>query len=435
MLAVKSMTLNFPKMSSSEEKIVFMTLCLSYVFYLTGLLYIVGSVVGWCLFFILLLRWFVEGRFKETACVPVTIWIWVLGMMLMLLALLIGHSNYDLGMGQTIKSSIGWAKGWALLALFPLLGALIHINPALIVRGCCILASQSILFFILGALGVIVGFNGPLYLSPAILIGGPESAFEVNLYGMNPETGKARWSFFAPWAPAAGLMSCLYLIICSQEKNRFWKRAGVLGAFVMCLFCQSRAGWAIFLGLIPLLFFIKHVANPIFILISGLALSTLVLLGQPAIEGALDVHQQVKDSRADSTRVREALATIAVQRWESEAPIWGHGIVERGPKMVEHMPIGSHHSWYGLLFVKGIVGFLALAIPLGITLIYLLVASVKDSSVHAALLILLVISGYSFFENLEVLAYLYWPALLWLGISLNPLKSSQITRSAEGVTV
>ena len=44
--------------------------------------------------------------------------------------------------------------------------------------------------------------------------------------------------------------------------------------------------------------------------------------------------------------------------------IWGHGTVERGPHIVEYMPIGSHHTWNGLLFVKGMVGYAGLAVPM-----------------------------------------------------------------------
>ena len=36
----------------------------------------------------------------------------------------------------------------------------------------------------------------------------------------------------------------------------------------------------------------------------------------------------------------------------------GTRIVERGPHLVEFMPIGSHHTWYSLLFVKGSSGAL-----------------------------------------------------------------------------
>jgi len=34
-----------------------------------------------------------------------------------------------------------------------------------------------------------------------------------------------------------------------------------------------------------------------------------------------------------------------------------------GAQVVERMPIGSHHTWVGLLFTYGLVGFIAQATP------------------------------------------------------------------------
>lgn len=139
-------------------------------------------------------------------------------------------------------------------------------------------------------------------------------------------------------------------------------------------------------------------------------------------------------SRPGSTRVRPALANIAVQRWWHEVPIWGHGIVERGPKVVEHMPIGTHHSWYGLLFTKGIVGAVALAVPMFISAIYLLFEAQFSRKAASGFGLMLILVLYSFFEKLGILAYLYWPALLWIGWSLNPLNTFDKER-VEGMAL
>ena len=72
---------------------------------------------------------------------------------------------------------------------------------------------------------------------------------------------------------------------------------------------------------------------------------------------------------------------------------------------------------------KGIVGLLALAIPLSITAIYLVLNSFRNPINYTATLMCVVFICYSFFENLEILSFLYWPALLWIGIALNPMKS------------
>ena len=124
-----------------------------------------------------------------------------------------------------------------------------------------------------------------------------------------------------------------------------------------------------------------------------------------------------KGARAGSSRVRATLGRIAVDRWEKEAPIWGHGVVEPGPHLVAYMPIGSHHTWFGLLFVKGAVGFVALAIPLLWSFLDLVIKAQNSDTARTGLSIVLVLFLYTFGENLEILAYLIWPGLVLLGLA------------------
>ncbi len=412
-------------LNSTEEKLIWYGLTLTYPFFAFGGLYVMGSVIGWMIFAIVLLRWYVNGK-DELAIIPIIVWIWIMGGLLMFVALLVAHSNWDLGLAKTIKSSIGWAKGWALLPLFLFLGAFVDIKPKLIIRAICILSFHTLIFAVMTFVLYKSGINGDLFISPLQVIGGPgESFFKVSFFGFNPESGVGRWRFFTPWAPAAGFMACLFLIFSCQEKDPFWKRVGILGSFVMCLLSQSRAGWAIYIALLPLCLLSKYFRNPVCLLILGVAIPVILLLGEPVFNWLNTSYLDLKASRPNSTRVRKTLEALALQRWESEAPIWGHGIVEKGPKIVEAMPIGTHHSWFGLLFVKGIVGFSALAIPLVYTSIYLLWHSLKSKICYHAGLMLAVIISYSFFENLEILSFIFWPALLWIGISLNPLKSGE----------
>jgi hypothetical protein len=138
------------------------------------------------------------------------------------------------------------------------------------------------------------------------------------------------------------------------------------------------------------------------------------------LTAASNFWDNFKGARAGSTRVRFALKRIAVRRWEEEAPIWGHGIVEPGPHLVEAMPIGSHHTWAGLLFVKGIVGFLSLAIPMAATMVTLIWRASNPrfqlGSVGLSMIVILLM--YTFGENLEILVYLYWPGMVMMGLAL-----------------
>lgn len=405
-----------------EEKLITGSLVMTYPIYVIGGLYITGSLLAYAVLALVLLRAFMEGE-NPFSSVPAAVWLWVVGMLVMLISLWVAHGQWSLGMTQTIKSSVGWAKGWALMALFPLIGAILNIQPEKFVRCICVVAKHTAIFAMITFALYIIKVPGHLFTSPLWILGGAgDTFFNVSLYGLNPETGAGRWQFFAPWAPAAGFLSCIFVIFCLLEKDPHWRNWGVFGCVLMVLLCQSRAGWAIFIVIVPLFLLGRFSFNPWVLLTIGLFVPILLLLGEPIWEFGMDAYQQVKEARPASTRVRAALENIAYQRWQSEAPIWGHGVVESGPKLVEFMPIGSHHSWYGLLFVKGIVGLLALAIPLAASVFLLLVNQQHSDYLRACLCMLLVIVCYSFFENLEILVYLYWPALFWLGLSFRNLK-------------
>lgn len=142
------------------------------------------------------------------------------------------------------------------------------------------------------------------------------------------------------------------------------------------------------------------------------------LLFEPNSHAVLTLLDDIKGARADSTRVRAALGNIALYRWQSEAYWFGHGVVESGTHLVEFMPIGSHHNWYGLLFVKGMSGFLAFAIPFHLTIGTLIVKAQYQVSSRLALGMCLMIACFSFSENVEALAYMTWPAWLLIGVGL-----------------
>jgi hypothetical protein len=217
----------------------------------------------------------------------------------------------------------------------------------------------------------------------------------------------------------------MYLIFALSDKRKFWKWMGIISAMVMILTSKSRLALAAAMFVWPVVIAVGEARRPGMWFLATLGL----LLLTPAAQGILDwidaTLNSVKSMRADSTRVRELLGDIAVYRWWHEAPIWGHAIVERGPHAVEFMPIGSHHTWYGLLFVKGIVGAIALAIPLLWSLIeFAILAFTRSAAGRIAFAMVLLMTFYSIGENLEILAYLIWPGLIVMGIAARELKEA-----------
>lgn len=408
-----------------EERVVWYSITLTYVFYLLGALYIVAPVVGWILLMYMVKKmWFQNETTPadEVIKIPFGVWIWVVCMLLMLLALWVGHIDWALGPAKTIKSTIGWAKGWALMAVFPLIGCL-SIRPEIIYRASAYVCLQTLCIFPFLLMAFVVGLPQDLYISPLKIVGGPGSEFfRVSLYSITPEGG-VRWFLFAPWAPALGFIASIFLLFSLQQKNK-WFWIGLVGSLLMILICKSRLALVVALLLPVALYFLSRMTQ--FVVFVQAAIGSLIAgVAAPTLITYLDnLRDGFRAARIDSSRVRDALGRIAIERWESEAIIWGHGIVERGPHLVQFMPIGSHHSWYGLLFVKGVVGFIALAIGLLYSFIELVIKSQSSKTASVGLGVVIILFLYTFGENLEILSYLFWPGLIILGIAHNePLMS------------
>src|SRR6056297_2228826 len=124
------------------ETLIWHALSLTWPFYAFGALYVVGPVLAWILAAIAGLSLYlgpaIRHDLRATGPIPAVVWAWIGGMAVMLLALWVGHVGWGLGLTRTIKSSIGWAKGWALLALFPLVGAVLPIRRDVLIRGQCV---------------------------------------------------------------------------------------------------------------------------------------------------------------------------------------------------------------------------------------------------------------------------------------------------------
>lgn len=213
---------------NTEELIVWYAILGTWPAYLTGTLYVVAPVIAWSLFFLLIKRCvfnILGGPGSDNhQHKPVITWIaclWVLGMVFMEVALVGGLVNHHFGLGTIIKSSIGWAKGWALFAIFILIGGL-NIRSELVVRACSFVCIHSLLWFPITFLAWIIGFQQVLFISPVQVVGGPgPEFFEVRLYEIDPSSGWPRWRLFTPWAPALGMVANTYFVLCLFEKTSY----------------------------------------------------------------------------------------------------------------------------------------------------------------------------------------------------------------------
>ncbi|BAY33482.1 hypothetical protein NIES2107_53780 [Nostoc carneum NIES-2107] len=406
------------KPSNFPETIVWYSIIGTYFFYLIGGLYILAPVVAWVLLIYLFYKiWQADEHTPDIEKINLSwaMWLWIMGMLVMQLAVIIGHLDFNLGTAMLIKSSIGWAKGWALLAIFPLIGYL-NIRPQLIYRAVCIVGLQTLIILPVCILAYFLHLPQELYVSPLEIVGGPgPEFFNVMLYEIELD-GTPRWRLFTPWAPALGLVANVYFVLALQEKNNKWRWCGIIACVIMSLISKSRLALISLPIVLATSWGLSNLTQPIFLIFLGFTSFLISLFVSPLLNTLNELWDKVKGARAASTRVRAALWRIAFERWH-DAPIWGHGIVERGPHLVEYVVIGSHSTWASLLFVKGIVGLISFVIPLFFSFLDV-VFKAKDSKVaRVSLSILIILLFATFGENLEMLVYLFWPGLVLMGIA------------------
>ena len=405
------------KPENPPEAIVWYAMIFQYLWFLLGATYVVGSVVGWLLFFCLLIRmWFQDENTppEKKTKVPFTLWIWGIGMFMEEVALIFGHLDYRVPIPILIKSSIGWAKGWAAIALYPIAGCL-PIRKELIYRATCIVCFHTLIIAPLFIIAPSIGLPEILYVSPLRAVGGPSPAFfDVSFYEINL-AGEVRTRLFTPWGPALGFVGNVYLLLALQEKDKTWRIRGVLGALFMAYICKSRLALISAVVVPIIVYVVMNLTKPIMLFLLGVSSFVGGITSTVIMQTFNEFMTKVKEARADSTRVRAELKKIAFDR-SVEAPIWGHGVQQNGPHLVEFMPIGSHHTWAGLIFVKGIVGVLGLAIPMAMSFVVLFIRAQRHKVSGVAFGMLLILALYTLGENLEILVYLYWPGMIVMGM-------------------
>ncbi|MGL5032823.1 MAG: O-antigen ligase domain-containing protein [Microcystaceae cyanobacterium] len=395
-----------------EEKLIWYSTILTYVFYFTGTLYFVGPLVGWVLVFRLLYRKY-QG---ENLPIPLTSWLWIFCTLLLLVALWGGLMDFNFDLVSVIKATFGWAKGWALFAVLPLAGVL-PIRPAIVYRAICIVGLQCLIFFPFYYIAALINLPSPLYTVPLNFFGAPPDCFNVGLYVIDFDTNTPRINLFAPWASASGFIGNGLFPLTLQEKNGFWKICGMSAMILMVYVCSASRSAVVMLPLaLGLTWLLSQIAKPSMMVMVGFSSALLGTVGMPLKDAVEDYIAKAKGARPGSTRVRNALDNIALERFP-EALLFGHATTERGPKVVEHMPIGSHNTYTALLFLRGIVGYTAFILGLAGSFFNLWWNSLKMPVAFCGLEILFIIIFNSRYDSSEVTIYLIWQSLVVMGIA------------------
>ncbi len=413
------------KPQNFEERVIWYGLLGTYAFYLLGAQPIVFPVMAWVLLFYLFKKLWnqnVDTPEEEKIKIPIIAWIWVAFISLMVIALITSHIDFSAGLGRLIKSLIKWGKEWALWAIFPLVACL-NIRPRLLYRGVCIMGLQSLVvsgFCYLAYLARLP--SGKLYTVPFYLIGGGSKDFyTVLLYFFDEESGQPRLALFAPWAPNLATIGIIYFFLARLETHKKWRMIGTIGSLVMVFGSLSRMAFISLPLVIIITWILTNFDRPILYFTAGSGSFLTGIFASTLMSSGKDFITRMNQSRASSSKLRFDLVKLSLTKWWEEARIWGHGFTpERGTPYTFFYPIGTSGcgTWVNVLYTKGLVGLVAIAVPLLCTFLILTYKAKKNETARVALKILLVFLFFSLSEELDILSYVNWPGMLIIGLAL-----------------
>lgn len=410
------------KPQNFEERLVWCTIIGTYGFYFIGAQPLFVPIMAWLLTLYLCKKLWEQNKNtppNKKITISLTAWVWIIFMFIILLAIVVAHINFYTGDVRLIKSLLKWTREHAVWALLPLIGCL-NIRPQLLYRAACIVCLQSLIYIPICYLAFILDLPGVLYTSPLSRIGGNSpDLYRVALYVLDYKSNIPRLTLFSPWCPNLALIAIIYFFLARQESDKKWRLIGMIGAIAMVVTSLSRAGILWFPTIMLLTWILTNLTRPVIYFTASVG-SFLTSIFIPRLFDLFETFtHQLHSARASSSNTRMIALELAIDRWWNEAPIWGHGFTEAtGPAIMYFLPIGtSGNTWTNLLYTKGLVGFTAFAVPLLWSFINLLNKAQKSEVARVGLSIFLVFFFFSFTEEIDNLAYLYWPGLLMMGIA------------------
>ena len=322
--------------------------------------------------------------------------------------------------------------GWGLLGLGLAVGYGSRLASPAAVRAMMIFALQIILFGLVAhALAIASGLDRVWIPSPLRIILGESPATNFYMVSMfyHVEVGVRRLTLFFPWSTALSLGGICLILIATCETDRRWRMVGYAGGLFAVAFSFSRMGW-VALPLVLAILIIAR-ANRALIL-AGIALCALAGLAMLATN--IDPADLVSDLVADFHDYRSGSSLgrqwVYEESWRAflRSPYIGWGWV--GPTVVEgeHLPIGSHSTFYGTLYTGGLLTLGALVSAAMLTLAVLVHRLIRspDERTIAALGIYVALLFFSFGDSFYSLVLPLMFALLFVGGTLaNPTENSE----------
>ena len=319
--------------------------------------------------------------------------------------------------------------GWMLIGLCIGIGGEGHVRPALIVRAICIQAGW-VLAFALVSFATAYGLSleqlqvpSPLALLLPSSLPIVHQQLTMKFFQMDSLMGgrALRLTLFYPWATVLSLAGATALLVATREQHRAWRWIGLAGGAVGTVFGHSRSVIVCVVAVMALVGWLRLAPRPRFGCLAALALiaNVAILAGFDPVEAGRDFYAAFTEARSGSSLARYVVYELT-WRHVLDSPIIGYGWVS-GPaaRWLPTMPLGSHSSFYGVLYLGGALTFAMLCIAflaLVVSAVLHLQARRQDGMIALALLLLIGVVANG--ETFQLMVPSLLLTVIWLGSAL-----------------
>lgn len=360
---------------------------------------------------------------------------------------------FAVGISQDLAEFVNWAgsgkpmtellhrfaslssNGWVLLGMCLSAGAAYGLTSAAVVRAICIQGAWMLVLSAASYLAYVgTGISDleiPSLLSAVIPAAKSNDLhFTMRVYLSDEFLGTSvfRLILFFPWSTGLALAGLLTAALAPREPSWTWRLLGLAGGLTGLVLAYSRAvfvGSAVALSLMA--FLRCSVRTRLLAVMGAAAVANGALLAgfDPSMLFG-DAYRGFTDARPGSSEGRDLLYAAA---WNGflQAPWIGHGWF--GPEYARWMPIaiGSHSTFFGVLYKGGVITFAVLCTAFAVTLAWY-VARLREGPSDAALAlsVLIVYGMVAYGENLDTLVPSLALTFLWLGGAMAPARPSSL---------
>lgn len=328
------------------------------------LLWILGVLTPACAAMLIKLA---ADRWPRGALVNLVVGCWIaIGLSQAAASILNGVAIGEPAVGFANALSFG-VVGWIFGALALAAGASFRLDDPASIHAVARVGLYMLILAGVAALGHAVG-RRELYIWPTpaglLLPKSPSVTFYTAalIYQTEETLGEltTRLVLFFPWAPALGLGALAVTFISLLDRSPVWRALGAAGGAIAVTFSWSRIAIAALIVVGATLAFLR--LPPLWRLaIVGAVLCAMFVLPIAGVDWPHEIAQiqdRVNGARAGSSLARELIYQKSFEGF-LQSPLIGHGWIGESVHAKENLPIGSHSTIYGLLYIGGAPTFIA----------------------------------------------------------------------------